>query len=1070
MLFVILALTLCAGPMAAEVDAETEAEQLAKMFSPILILTEETGGKWGDIIVTKPEPVGIMGARSADNLHFIVFSSLTEAKLREFDSYLNWDPPLGGSKVSFSQGKFAFFSSGSYTGRPPGGMASGSYYVQAYFNFSGSETTGWNAEYERIGENFPNTAYVHIYKRVVDQYQASHDSVTVIQYHYFYPYNDWWNNHEGDWQRIDVVVSSGDPDTAVLLGVEYRFHKAWLSYYRDWASKPGFTTSFVFNPRTTLKVSPGPERNEVVQYTHPVVYVGAGSHAGYPVGGNVQLYHRSPEEIAGQGGSAESEEVQGTVGGDYERMTHSGMVLSTDDPAPGLSLWERYDLQLLPEPDRSNNDNMGLADTLSWLGAKIRWGTPSVDGPRETRPPLGDGNQSPENGPFDSDDGSWGDLKFFEIAKLGPGIRKFSIHHSDLPYSDFHHWAILGDETWSGTVALSGDVVVFPGARLTIEEGTIVTFPSRFDRHQFKEGNSSLSEIFVYGTLKSVGTGSKQIVFRGPDLSDSAQHWGGIRMMAGSSEMVSHTQVRNAPVPSVRPTSLTAEAGDGQATLRWVEPSASDPSITGWEYRMKLESASQWGDWTAVSGRATREAVVSNLAHGVLHQFEVRAVNTTGVGPSSAVSVALLQVVFASSSYELIEGGQAVQEGPVGLAEDPSQASRRARVTVQLTPAPSARVRIPVVVTSRSSGYKVVDLDAAGLLFRRDSASASFVIRAVRDADTVDATIGLSFGTLPAGVLAGVPSTSTVTIYDTPNQPTGLTATPGHGQMTLRWNNPNNPRIAGWQYRARPVGTAQGTWTTIDPSGASTTEYTVPNLTDGKEYRFRVRAYTRGYGLTSEPVEAIPSGLRATAYNGAVGQDWVDPKVAGLARWRSRHRPVPGDWSSYTVHGGGAGTQVVRNLTNDQEYRFEVQGLNAAGQTLDRETCTWSGGRPCTWQAMATPKATLSPPPNQRPVLSGPDSVWYAEGRQDSVARYPATDATRTVCRGLWGVSMRPTSRCAGTRSSSGRRPTTSSRATGAGRGPRSGTTSTRSRCRSATAGPRTGRRTRRPTPRWRWW
>ena len=61
MLFVILALTLCAGPMTAEVDAETEAEQLAKVFSPILILTEETGGKWGDIIVTKPDQAGTCG-------------------------------------------------------------------------------------------------------------------------------------------------------------------------------------------------------------------------------------------------------------------------------------------------------------------------------------------------------------------------------------------------------------------------------------------------------------------------------------------------------------------------------------------------------------------------------------------------------------------------------------------------------------------------------------------------------------------------------------------------------------------------------------------------------------------------------------------------------------------------------------------------------------------------------------------------------------------------------------------------------------------------------------------------
>ena len=348
---------------------------------------------------------------------------------------------------------------------------------------------------------------------------------------------------------------------------------------------------------------------------------------------------------------------------------------------------------------------------------------------------------------------------------------------------------------------------------------------------------------------------------------------------------------------------------------------------------------------------------------------------------------ALRLATFGSSSYTAIEGGDPVSEGPVGLAEDPAQASRRTRVTVELTPAPSARVRIPVEVTSGSSGYKVVDLDSTGLLFRPDSSSASFVIRAERDADTVDASIGLSFGALPAGVLGGVPSTSTVTIYDTPNAPTGLTATPGHGQMTLRWDNPDNSGISGWQYFVRPVGPAQGTWTTIDPSGASTTEGTVPNLTNGKEYMFRVRAYTRGYGLTSQSVEAVPTGLRATAYNGAVGLDWVDPEIAGLAGWRSRHRPVlrDGKWSPFTRHGGGAGTHVVRNLTNDQKYRFEVQGLNAAGEALDRKTCPWSGGRLCTWQAVATPLATLPDPPRVI-VLTAPDTVWFAEDRTDSVA------------------------------------------------------------------------------------
>ena len=61
-------LTMLAALLAAEAQVETDEDRLAKMFSPILILTEETGGKWGDIKVQKPEPVGIMGATSADKI------------------------------------------------------------------------------------------------------------------------------------------------------------------------------------------------------------------------------------------------------------------------------------------------------------------------------------------------------------------------------------------------------------------------------------------------------------------------------------------------------------------------------------------------------------------------------------------------------------------------------------------------------------------------------------------------------------------------------------------------------------------------------------------------------------------------------------------------------------------------------------------------------------------------------------------------------------------------------------------------------------------------------------------
>ena len=316
---VIVALTLFAALMAADADAETEAERLAKKFSPILILTEETGRKWGDIIVTKPEPVNIMGATSADNIRFDIYTDnligqlvkIASAPLSD-ETWFNptdvnsnentWDSGL--NRIKLLENKFAFFNGledltftatvGSQN------MVPGTTYTlkDAHFDFSGKGTTGWNAEYERIGENFPNTntAYVHIYDKILAEYE---ESLTVIQYYYFYPYNDFWNNHEGDWQRIDVVIDSNEEE---VIGVEYKFHSAHLSYYKDYTStqgpnpfgsakilshapefccvpSAGLTDSFVFNPRTDLKLSQG---------THPIVYVGAGSHAAYPVGGNIK--------------------------------------------------------------------------------------------------------------------------------------------------------------------------------------------------------------------------------------------------------------------------------------------------------------------------------------------------------------------------------------------------------------------------------------------------------------------------------------------------------------------------------------------------------------------------------------------------------------------------------------------------------------------------------------------------------------------------------------------------------------------------------------------------------------
>ena len=345
---------------------------LAHKFSPILVLTEVTSDEFGDISIIKPEPVKIMDAESADSLRIQV-KTLSKV-LGDFDwrsiNSDSWNPSLF-PEVDFSQNRFAFLGGGKYFGSPflEGGLQPiGNYIISPYFNYPGTTPALWDSVYfgkgrfanhAKRGSNFNNTAYVHIFDCDDCGWNGYNGSIKVIQYFYFYPYNNWYNKHEGDWQKINVIIN---PQSVTVLGVEYFFHGAHLSYYDNYVitsevppgvgntgggtiteKKPDLTSNFVFNPRKKIKL---------IQGTHPVVYVGAGSQAAYPTGGSWHIFR-----------------YQDPISDKWESMTHTGKVLRTqiDDSSP--SLQENYDLVLLPKPDPDIRPNMGLPDTMSWLGA-----------------------------------------------------------------------------------------------------------------------------------------------------------------------------------------------------------------------------------------------------------------------------------------------------------------------------------------------------------------------------------------------------------------------------------------------------------------------------------------------------------------------------------------------------------------------------------------------------------------------------------------------------------------------------------------------------------------------------
>jgi len=335
------------------------------------------------------------------------------------------------------------------------------------------------------------------------------------------------------------------------------------------------------------------------------------------------------------------------------------------------------------------------------------------------------------------------------------------------------------------------------------------------------------------------------------------------------------------------PTGLSATPGDGQVTLSWSAPTQSGGAA--------VEHYLVYMDGDMVAHPTSTDITILGLTNGKSHVFAVSAVNAGGEG-------ALSEPVSATP--------RAAPGAPTGLIAAPGNG----QVTLEWDePADDGGYGIDYYVVYQNG----VEVSHAYLDW--------IVIKGLTNGQEYRFTIAAhnAEGTGP------VSETVKVTPRTTSGAPSGLTATPGDGRITLTWDEPVNGGAAIDYYIVFMDG--------VDVAHATTTTAVITGLTNGRAYSFSVAAHnpagtgtvSPAVGSTPITVPGSPTGLVAVPSNGQITLSWTAPADNGGAAV---------DHYIVYVDGVVAALPTVTHvtltgLTNGQVYSLTVTAINLAGES-----------------------------------------------------------------------------------------------------------------------------------------
>ena len=282
-------------------------------------------------------------------------------------------------------------------------------------------------------------------------------------------------------------------------------------------------------------------------------------------------------------------------------------------------------------------------------------------------------------------------------------------------------------------------------------------------------------------------------------------------------------------------------------TVNWSEPENTGPPIT--DYDVQYREGGSGGFTDAQHEGPGLALTLDDLEPGTAYEVQVRATNDEGTSDWSEsgerMTVTPLTVEMTTDLPPPVEGAFTMR---FSFSETVVGFTRTDIATQQEPPCRDAQNNEvpcnPTIAALQTTDDRIFTTTVTP---RTAGVNHNYTLTLTVPAGRVTSAAGnkpneeamLEVRVAPPGVTVPISSL-------------GRTASPGNGQVTLRWNTPQNTggaSIIRYEYRWAEGGGEFGDWMRVDPSERSAT---VHNLTNGTEYMFEVRGVNAlGYG----PVE-----------------------------------------------------------------------------------------------------------------------------------------------------------------------------------------------------------------------